>query len=72
MLIVLTENSLSNVIYILIVISASEQQLQLYTTHNFEFPLWGSTYFGSHCIQSVLIQESDNEISNKLMTFALI
>ena len=44
MLIGLTKNSPSIFIYY-----SEQQQLELHTTHHFEFPLWGSTYFGSHC-----------------------
>ena len=44
MVIVLTKNSLSKVIFILTVISVSEQQLELYITHHFAFLLWGSKF----------------------------
>ena len=50
MLIVLTKNSLSKVIFILTVISVSEQQLELYITHHFAFSLWGSNICESRCI----------------------
>lgn len=50
MLIVLTKNSLSKVIFILTVISVSEQQLELYITHHFAFPLRGSKFCESRCI----------------------
>ena len=50
MLIVLTKNSLSKIILILTVISVSEQQLELYITHHFAFPLWDSKFCESRCI----------------------
>ena len=50
MLIVLTKNSLSKVIFMLTVVSVTEQQLELYITHNFAFPLWGSKCCESRCI----------------------
>ena len=50
MLIVLTKNSLSKVIFMLTVISVSEQQLELYITHHFAFPLLGSKFCESRCI----------------------
>ena len=50
MLIVLTKNSLSKVIFILTIISVSEKQLELFITHHFAFPLWGSKFCESRCI----------------------